>query len=243
MINLTTTPPPSDESKPAVDPKNIFAAPIAPKVAKDAKEAHTETLHKRNAVKAYANFAFAAIAIVAYSVTFLYPQTIAFLDAPETIAATEESIENYEDVLLPTLKTERDLHKSAYDEDFQVIEGALDKVFPDSIDKLGIVKRLEDFASSINAKTPPFEFNAITFGEPEVTDSFTIVPISTSIHSSKINFDRFVQLVNLSGRLDTDVLIRLMEISNISIRLRGVDERTGEDRGVDFTVKLNAYSR
>ena len=70
-----------------------------------------------------------------------------------------------------------------------------------------------------------------------------VLPISTSIHSSRTNFDRFIQLINLSGDLESDILIRLMEISNISIRYQGVDTKTGEDKGVDFTVKLSAYSR
>jgi len=34
-----------------------------------------------------------------------------------------------------------------------------------------------------------------------------------------------------------------MEISNINIRYRGIDKQTGQDQGVDFSVKLNAYSR
>jgi len=34
-----------------------------------------------------------------------------------------------------------------------------------------------------------------------------------------------------------------MSISNISVNYRGVDEETGEDLGVDFSVRLNVYSR
>ncbi len=233
MVTLKTTSP-----NPV---KNIFKNPIASN--KEMLEKHSEKKRKRNLRTAYAYLAVVAVLLIGYSVSFLYPQLDFYLKASAQIEGVNEEIRNYDNVILPGLKTTNELHKAAYNNEFQEVEDALGTVFPEDIDKLGIVTRLENFATSIHAKTPPFEFNSMTFGEPIEKDGYTALPISTSIHSSRTNFDRFIQLVNLSGNLESDILIRLMEISNISIRYRGVDIKTGEDKGVDFTVKLNAYSR
>lgn len=189
-------------------------------------------------------YLFAALVLLgAYSYFFFYPQLIQFLEAPKALESMEENIKKIEDVERPALQASRDLKKAAYDAELNTVEENIDHIFPAGIDKLGIVKRLENFATAIEAKNPPFDFNSITFGQPVKGNAFTILPISTSIQSSSTNFDRFLELVNLSGRMDTEIPIRLMEISNISIRYKGVDARTGKDKGVDFSVQLNAYSR
>ena len=240
MVTLKTTPTPPQAPQ-ADKTKNIFAKPIAG--GKIVAEQQSKEIHSRNRKKGYAYLIVATVFLIAYSVSFLYPQLNLYLKAPDKIAEIESKIENFDDVILPNLEKEEGIHKAAYDTEFKEVEDALDKVFPEDTDKLGIVKILENFATSIDTKTPPFEFNSISFGEPLEEDGYTILPISTSIHSSRTNFDRFVQLVNLSGNLESDIPIRLMEISNINIRYRGVDPKTGEDKGVDFSVKLNAYSR
>ncbi len=83
-------------------------------------------------------------------------------------------------------------------------------------------------------------------------DGYQIIPVSTSIYSSLAGFDKFLSLVDRSGYIYAgededkkliDKKIRLMSISNISVKYRGVDETTGKDQGVDFSVKLNIYSR
>jgi len=235
MIKLTTTAPQPNENK------NIFSTPVL--AGRALEQEHIKRLYKRNATNAYMGIGIMTAVLIAYSVAFLYPQLNTYLQAPDQIAQAEQQIDKYDSITLPGLEKEKSLHKSAYDEQFKNVEGALDKVFPSDADKLGIIKMLEDFATSVNAKTPPFEFNSISFEEPKVMDGYTILPMTTTIQSSRTNFDRFLQLVNLSGKFDSDVQIRLLEISNITIRYRGIDARTGEDRGVDFTVKLNAYSR
>lgn len=232
MVTLKTTQP---------DKQNIFEKPIA--TGKTKMEQRKEAIRSKNLKKGYSYMIFAAVILIAYSVAFLYPQTVAYLKAPEKIEDMNSEIENYNNVVLPNLEKEKTLHKSAYDEQFKEVEDVLDVVFPEDVNKLEIVKVLENFATSIDTKTPPFEFDSISFSTPEQGEGYTILPISTSIHSSTTNFDRFLQLINLSGHLDAEVPVRLMEISNINIRYRGTDPRTGEDKGVDFSVKLNAYSR
>ena len=144
------------------------------------------------------------------------------------------------------------MHKSAYDEEFSEVLKALDEVFPTDINKLEMIRLFESFATEVDATYPPFEFTSISLAKPEQMDGYLAIPVTTSIHSSLAGFDKFLSLVDRSGYIysgegeDRTVLktkIRLMSISNISIRYRGVDEATGEDQGVDFSVKLNVYSR
>jgi len=220
---------------------NIFATPLTGGKALEQKR--LEEIRRQNLKKGYVYLGIAAAILAAYSVLFFYPQLKTFLDMPTTLAAYQNKITEYDNVTLPSLTKQREMHKAAYDTDFAQVEDALNKVFPAQADKLEIVKNLENFATALNAKNPPFEFNSITFGEPVAGDGYTILPVSTSIHSSRENFDRFLQLVNLSGKIESEIKVRLMEVSNINIRYRGVDAQTGKDQGVDFTVKLNAYSR
>lgn len=236
MVTFKTTEPENTEQS-----KNIFANPIAGgKIAAEKREEHIRAI---NLKKGYVFLGVAAMLLIVYSTLFLFPQAKAYLGAPNELATLENKIEEYNNVIIPSLEKESALHKAAYDEEYEEKENALDNIFPPDVDKLGIITRLENFATSIHSKTPPFEFNSISFGEVTEENGYTILPISTSIYSSSTNFDRFLQLINLSGRIDSDIQIRLMEISNINIKYRGVDIKTGEDKGVDFSVKLNAYSR
>ena len=231
MINAPLTPPPSA----------IFRAPLG--VKKPGTDEHALKEKNKNTRMAYVYLGLAMVLLLSYSVYFFYPQAKAFIEAPATLASLQEEAKHYDEVTLPGLTQTRDLKEAAYNEELTQVEKNINTIFPGNIDKLGLVKRLENFATAIDSQYPPFEFNSITFEKPVKGSAYTILPISTSIHSSRANFDRLIELVNLSGQLDSETPIRLMEISNVSIRYRGVDATTGKDNGVDFTVKLNAYSR
>ncbi|MBN1258847.1 hypothetical protein JXA05_03770 [Candidatus Peregrinibacteria bacterium] len=235
MVTLT-----SPEPIPAHD--NIFNAPIG---VRPLARKRIEELKARNLKMAYAYLILAGLLLVVYSALFFYPQARVYFAAPAQLEALKSEARHYENVILPSISKEKELHKAAYDKQFAAKEDALNTVFPKGEDKLELVKTLENFAMAINAKSPPFEFSSMTLGNPEAKDGYVVTPISTSIYASKTNFDRFLQLINLSGRLelDSDVMIRLMSVGNISIRYRGANPQTGEDQGVDFSVKLNAYSR
>ncbi|PIZ72441.1 hypothetical protein COY07_03265 [Candidatus Peregrinibacteria bacterium CG_4_10_14_0_2_um_filter_43_11] len=220
---------------------NIFQNPLIKKAQNESFREQKERSGNRFA--AYGYLIITTVLLMGYSIFFLYPQVKIFLQVHSQLVMLDEKLNDYKENTLPGMIQGRDLKKAAYNEELSKVEINIDKIFPPSIDKVGIVQRLENFAIAIHAKNPPFEFNSIAFDKPVVTESYTILPISTSIHSSRANFDRFVELINLSGRLDSDIPIRLMEISNINIRYRGIDKQTGQDQGVDFSVKLNAYSR
>lgn len=217
---------------------NIFTSPLKKKGA----EARHE-LKKRNQRRGFIYLAIAALFLSVYSYYFLYDQLHDYLGFEQEVRTIENQIENYE-VTLSDLQNTRDFHKVAYDEEFKEEQEIINMIFPETTDKLGIIRLMENFATHLAASYPPFEFNSISFQETVKENGYTVLPFQTSIHSSRSNFERFLGLVNLSGNLDSENPdhIRLMEISNISLRYRGVD-KAGKDLGVDFTVKLNAYSR
>jgi len=224
-------------------PKNIFRSTLGE--TSEMAEMRHDRIKKRNLYKGYISMGISVFILATYSILFFYPQVDSYLSSQSTINSIEDEIKDYNEVKLVDLEEQRSMHQSAYKEEFNKVEANINAVFPEGIDKLGIVKRLENFATQINTKTPPFEFNSISISEPIQKNGYVVLPISTSIHSSVANFEKFLRLIDISGRLDSKTAqkVRLMEISNVSIRYRGVDKKTGEDKGVDFSVKLNAYSR
>lgn len=239
----------SDKKEPEKD-QNIFGQSLnAGQIKKTKKE---EYIQSKNLKKAYIKLGSSLFVLVLYSVFFFYSNAAAYLKAPGQIRMHNAAIEMLQDEVIPQLEKERDLHKAAYDKEFEEVIAALDTVFPAEIDKLGIVRLFESFAVEVAANFPPFEFTSISLGSPIKGDGYIAIPVSTSIHSSLAGFDRFLTLVDRSGYIYTgegedkelvDTKIRLMSISNISIKYRGVDEETGKDAGVDFSVKLNIYAR
>lgn len=242
--------PTQPESKTPEKKGNIFGKMLnAGQVVKSKK---TEYIEAKNKKKAYFRLGVSFAALIAYSVFFLYNNTVAYLKAPAEIADLQAQIEEYKEVILPSLEKTKDLHKSAYDQEFAEVIQALESVFPAEMDKLGMIQLFESFATEVAAAYPPFEFTSINLTSPQQKDGYLVIPVSTSIHSSLAGFDRFLSLVDRSGYIYSgegedktliDKKIRLMSISNISVKYRGVDEETGKDQGVDFSVKLNVYSR
>lgn len=229
---------------------NIFGQSLnVGQVKKSEKEAYIQSKNKK---KAYLNLLISAVALGTYSVLFFYGTLTAYLEAPKEITKFNNENQQLAQEVLPALEETKNLHKSAYDEEFDSVIQALDTVFPTEVDKLGIVSLFESFASEVDAAFPPFEFTSITLSAPMQEGDYVVTPISTSIHSSLAGFDRFLSLVDRSGYIFTgqgdsrkllDKKVRLMSISNISVKYRGINVQTGKDDGVDFSVKLNVYSR
>ena len=233
-------PKPAEAEAEEVKPESsIFTAPLKGRVKADARLERK----KKNQRKSVVYLAIAAICLGAYSYMYMYDQLQSYLGFNQEIKAIEEQIDNYE-VVLSDARNTRDFHKAAYEVEFKEEQDIIRTVFPETMDKLGVIRLMENFATHLNTAYPPFEFSSISFQEPIKEKGYTILPFQTTIHSSQANFERFLGLINLSGNLDPESPdhIRLMAISNISVRDRGVD-KAGKPLGVDFTVKLNAYSR
>jgi len=164
--------------------KNVFNTPIVG--SKALIKRRIQFIRLRNLHKAYFYLGLALAVLIPYSVGFFYPQLTAYLDAPAKIAVLEQQIQTNDVEIIPNIEKELKLHKSAYDEEIMQVEDALEKVLPGKIDKLGIVKRLEDFATVIDATDPPFELNSIRFGSPVEQNGYTVLPISTSIKSNEL---------------------------------------------------------
>ena len=227
------------------DKKNIFNTQFSG--GKSVMEKRLEYVRSKNYKKAYTILAISITLLTVYSSGFLYGQVNKYLKSTPQIEDLNQKIKEY-DNSINELNNTLELHKSDYDNELKGAEEIIGKVFPGDIDRWGIVKLLEDFSTRLHTRTPPFEFNAISFSAPEKEGDYIILPIKTSIKSSTKNFNRFLELINLSGRLDLindeEVPpIRLMAVSNISIKYKGINEKTGLDQGVDFSVELNAYSR
>jgi hypothetical protein len=231
----------AEEIKPSnVDAKakrNIFS------MAFDNQRRGKLEMRKKNLTKSIIFIVIALAILIPYSIAFLYPQVEAYLNFSNEFSMKDKQIKDYS-VTLADMKKEREVHKAAYDEEFRAEQDIVKQIFPETPDKVGVIRLMEDFATHLNSAYPPFEFSAITFQDPQKEKGYTVLPFQTSIHASQINFDRFLSLINLSGDYNKDNQdhIRLMAISNVTLRYRGLD-KTGKDQGVDFDVRLLAYSR
>ncbi len=228
----------------AIFAQNLSAGPQVQKV---------QSSQKKEKFKAQLILAVSFLALVSYSIFFFYGNASAYLKASSQILTLNRQVENYEKEVIPALEATKLSHKSAYDEEFKGAIGALDVVYPSKLDKLGIIQKLESFATETNSTLPPFELTSVEIGAAIPQEGSQILPITTTIHASQAGFDQFLALVEKSGaiyqdpkaeeKVLADEMVRLMTISNINIKYRGMDPKTGKDEGVDFTVKLNVYSR
>ena len=217
--------------------KNIFAMTF------EKKKQGMLDIRKKNKKKGVFYFTLGALLLIPFSVLFLYPQILSYLNFQQTLGSYDKQVKDYE-VTIADLNKTRDLHKSAYEQEYKFEENIIDRVFPATPEKLEVIKLMEDFATELNTKNPPFEFTSISFQDAKKEKGYTILPFQTSIHASQENFETFLGLVKLSGNYNPDDKdhIRLMEISNINLTYRGLD-KDGVDQGVDFNVQLYAYSR
>jgi hypothetical protein len=222
----------------AAQPKsNIFSMPLKAKLEANA------ALRKQNSRSAFLKLGIALVLVGAYSYQFFYPQMVEYLDFGNRLVAAQDEATKV-DASLADLQKKRDLHKAAYDEQFKQQQDILNSVFPETPDKIGVIRLMENFATNLNTNYPPFDFNNISFQAPIKKDGYTALPFQTTIRTSRENFDRFLGLIKLSGNLDAESQnhVRLMDVSNISLKYLGVDS-AGKDLGVDFSVQMNAYSR
>ncbi len=239
MLSTDNKPQDTDNPKGSDSSKNIFSMPIAEKKKNRIKDEQKQK-NKRNS---FIYLGTAVVLLMIYAFFFLYPQSVAYLGFNKKIDGINKQVTNYK-ATLSDLAKKKDLHKATYNNEFKEEQKIMYKVFPKTIDKLDIIKLLEKFATHLNTTDPPFKFTSISFQSSKKENGYTVLPFRTSIKSSQKNFDRFLALINLSGDTDPKITnhMRLMEVTNISLRYKGLD-KDGKDQGVEFDVKLNAYSR
>lgn len=237
MLSTDIQPINPDSSK--TSGKNIFSMPFS-EVKKD--RINTEKKQKNKKISLI-YFGIAILFLLIYSFMFLYPQLTAYIEFNKKIGGINKQIGDYQTTLADLAKT-RDLYKTSYDNEFKDEQKIMYTVLPKTTDKLSIIQLLENFATHLNTTDPSFKFTSISFQNPKKENGYTVLPFKTSIQSSQKNFERFLALINLSGSTDPKAAsyMRLMEITNISLRYKGLD-KDGKDQGVDFDVQLNAYSR
>jgi len=197
----------------------------------------------KNKKTALLYFVTTIILLSLYGTRFFYPNLNQYKNANNVLSNLQHKISEYETKTLPDLEADRSAEREAYEAELARKGNTINQIFPVTMDKTGITQRLESFASLINTKTPPFEMNRLSFSDPINGKGYTVLPISTSITTSRANLDRFMKLIDLSGHAESEYPIRLMEIEELNVRFLGIDSRTGRDKGVTANIKLKAYSR
>jgi hypothetical protein len=222
------------------DKKNIFSSPLS-KMAQQKKE-EALAAQKKNRIKAGVLFAVSFLVLGVYSVNFFYPQLNEYLHYEEKISEKLKEVKDHESAL-SDLKGVRDEKEAEYNNKYMEQQNILAKVLPEDSDKLGVIRLMEEYAAYLNATYGDFEFTQLSFSQEEERDGLTMLPFATTIHATTQNFGRFLDLVNKSGDTNPESeQIRLMEISNISLRYLGPDNE-GKDQGVDFQVRMVAFSQ
>lgn len=239
------------DTMPPSDSHVIFNQPLD--LDKPKKQEKAAYLKDKNSKKAQIILGAAFLVLILYSIFFFYGQASAYLQASSDIQTMNGKIDHLQNTVIPSLEANKKVHQAAYDESSRDTINALSAVFPEGQDKLGVVQLLESFATEVGLISPPFEFTSINIGKTVTQEGYDVMPLTTTIHSSQEAFDQFLALVEKSGviydesssdqKVISDKLVRLMSISSISIKYRGVDPETGRDDGVDFNVKLNVYSK
>ena len=239
------------DAAPQVDSHAIFNQPLATNMEK--KQEKASYLKDKDTKKAQVILMVSFFALILYSIFFFYSQASAYLQASNDIKSMTNKIDKFSNTVIPNLEASKKVHQAAYDETSKDTIAALDVIFPEGQDKLGVVQLLESFATEVGLISPPFEFTSINIGKIVTQDGYDVMSLTTTIHSSQEAFDQFLALVEKSGMIYDETspdqktiaekLVRLMSISSISIKYRGVDPSTGRDDGVDFNVKLNVYSK
>ena len=165
-----------------VSDKNSGSSSQAASIASVQKNLAAEKTQKKEFLKekfkkrAVIMIVISTTALILYTALFFYKNTTAYLKAAGQIQTMQAQILEYDDQILPELKSKEEEARVEYDQEFDEIIKALDQAFPEEIDKLGIAMLLEDFATEVNNKFPPFELTAISLGGPTQGEGYRANP-------------------------------------------------------------------
>ncbi|QQR83142.1 hypothetical protein IPJ72_05025 [Candidatus Peregrinibacteria bacterium] len=198
---------------------------------------------KNAAVKIILSFSLGIVVLGVYIAQFFAHQLISFIEVNQKLISIDEQIGTL-DTEIEDLSKKRDQARLVYEEKFKEEKAIIDKVLPLGMNKLDLVRLIEDYAAFLENNYGNFEFNSISLLDPVEKDEYMVLPFQTTIKASQANFERLLGLIHLSGNLSTSIPdhIRLMDISQISVRQVGND-KFGNNQGVEVSLRMNAYSR
>ena len=107
-------------------------------------------------------------------------------------------------------------------------------VFPLNEDITNLTRLFEEYEVKNNFETNPFFISNINYLTPSEEDGYRVLPFSFTVTSSKKNLTEFLEYIESSGSLESEV--RLMSIERMSI---SYPEEFGGEYEVNFSI--NAY--
>ncbi len=151
----------------------------------------------------------------------------------ETVLALTSTLRN--------TRTELQAQESLYDQQRLQVQKDLDITFPNGEAYTELTRQLDQFFFALNDQNPPIIHNNLRFDEPKLStdQNYYILPFSMSIQSSKENFERFLDYVDNSGSIGSN--IRLMSIQSIQINFIRPATNNINEFDISFTVNMHAY--
>lgn len=143
----------------------------------------------------------------------------------QSLVATRSALAKGETEMI-TLQTSVDDSAQAYKDlgtkataDTSLITNAVRAVFPQEEGYTALTRVLDNYAVTANTVADPFFAGSLSFGNPLIDpkNEYATLPFTMSITASRNNFDKFLQYVETSGDLDSQV--RLMAIKTVSLQL------------------------
>ncbi len=114
----------------------------------------------------------------------------------------------------------------------------LGKVFPQTPELTNFTRTIDDYFYRNNFASNEIFLKNMSFGEPMAGEGFQSTAVSMSITSSKNNFINFLNYVENSGALKSNV--RVMDIDSIDVTFR--EDAQGPEL-YDYRISLNIYSQ
>ncbi|MBU0981460.1 hypothetical protein KKC94_02090 [Patescibacteria group bacterium] len=110
----------------------------------------------------------------------------------------------------------------------------IEAVFPTNDDVTNLTRLFDDFEVKNNFDSNPFLINSVNYLNPLEEDNYRILPMTMQITASKKNFLKFLEYIESSGSLESEV--RLMSVESITVKYP--DTYGGI---YDVGLQINAY--
>lgn len=107
--------------------------------------------------------------------------------------------------------------KKTYETSFQQTKDALDGIYPSSEKITELTRTFDSFEAENNSSINPLFISDLKFGKPRIDKkvSYTTLPFSVSLITTRDNLNKFLQFIENSGSLEDGT--RLMDVRSISI--------------------------